>query len=94
MKKNLITKLALLPMAFAVSACAINATDYRMTYDNTNADLSSLKQGKSCLINSSFSGWSGDATIGTAAKQGGISNVKYVEHITGDNSACIVVYGK
>lgn len=96
MKLNTIAKLALLSLVFTVSACTIHATDYRMTYDNTNANFSELKQGQSCISKSRFTGWNGDATISAAAKSASIKTVHYVKHVADENNdtVCTVVYGK
>ena len=96
MKLNTIAKLALLPLVFTISACAIHATDYRMTYDNTTANFSHLKQGQSCMSKGRFTGWNGDATISAAAKAGNIKKVHYVKEVFDGNAdtICTVVYGK
>ncbi|MDH5302297.1 MAG: TRL-like family protein [Gammaproteobacteria bacterium] len=95
MKTSIVKALALLPLLTVMSACSVMGTDYRMVYDNTEVNISGLNKGTACLEKGSFSGWVGDATIGAAAKAGGISYVKYVEHVSiGGNTSCVNVYGK
>lgn len=93
MFKHTTYKLALVFLAFTATACSTMSTDYRMTYDQTGSDLSNLKQGTACITQEFLQGQVGDATIGAAAKAGGISKVKYIEHLGHDDSRCVVVYG-
>lgn len=94
MKKHAISKLVFISSVFLFVGCTTKITDYQMVYDNTNLNLSELKRGQSCQTKSSFSGWTGDATVGAAAKNGSIKFVKHVSHEYTSNSACTIVYGK
>jgi len=93
MKKYGIAKIVFVSFIFLIVGCATKVTDYKMVYDNTNLNLSKLKRGQACQTKGSFTGWTGDATVGAAAKNGNIQFVKHVSHEYSSQSACTIVYG-
>ncbi|MDH5545286.1 MAG: TRL-like family protein [Gammaproteobacteria bacterium] len=90
---NALSKTLFLGAILSLSGCALKVTDYRMVYDSTGAELSSMKSGKACLEKGSFTGWTGNASIAEAAKNGGIRTVKLVSHELTSKTDCVIVHG-
>lgn len=94
--------LGVLP-ALALAACSAvvtpAATTYPVTADVNFAELSTMKRGESCTLTIlGLFGPSGDASVATAARAGGISRVRYVDNRFENrflwHRLCVVAYGE
>lgn len=93
--------LAMLPLALAACvatltpAVVVNPLDSGVDY----SQLASMKLGKSCAVTYLFTfGPNGDASIASAAKEGGLRRVRYVDNQYENNffrqRYCIIAYGE
>lgn len=104
MVKNLVVSGAI-ALLFLITGCSnkIAATPANMVYNGNEVDYSKIDKLKESKICKGISDSSGDTTIITAARAGGISKVKHVDtsfeyttflFFTFGAKHCITVYGE